>query len=78
MAGSSNDGDLNKDCRAMFMMCVEKCAGKELSTTEKSICKSNAMNKLLKEVFDGKIANAVDATMFPKLCDKTTWVGNKQ
>ncbi|KAK7111820.1 tubulin polymerization-promoting protein family member 2-like [Littorina saxatilis] len=71
MAGSS-EPDLDKDCRAMFMMCVEKCVGKELPITEKSICKSNAINKLLKECFDPKIANAVDATMYPKLCDKTT------
>ena len=72
MAGPSSDLNMDKECRDMFMMCVEKCAGKELPTAEKSCCKSNAMNKLLKEVFDGKIANAVDATIFPKLCDKTT------
>ena len=72
MAGSSTGGDLDKDCRNMFMMCVEKCLGKELPTAEKSICKSNAINKLLKEVFDAKTANAVDATIYPKFCDKTT------
>ncbi|KAL8581053.1 hypothetical protein ACOMHN_000368 [Nucella lapillus] len=66
--------DLDKECREMFMMCVEKAAGKELPVSEKSQAKANAVMKLLKEALaiDQKTANAVDASIFPKLCDKTT------
>ncbi|KAK7501005.1 hypothetical protein BaRGS_00007885 [Batillaria attramentaria] len=71
-AGTSAVGDLDKEVKEMFFMCVEKCAGKELPVAEKSECKSNAVNKLFKEVFDGKIANTVDATIFCKYCDKKT------
>jgi hypothetical protein len=65
-------GDLDPDVKAMFKLCVEKCAGKELPEAEKSVCKSNAVNKLLKECFDGKIANACDATIYCRFCDKTS------
>nr|KAG5709466.1 hypothetical protein BaRGS_023148 [Batillaria attramentaria] len=71
-AGTSAVGDLDKEVKEMFFMCVEKCAGKELPVAEKSECKSNAVNKLFKEVFDGKTANTVDATIFCKYCDKKT------
>ena len=71
MADAASD-DLDQEVRAMFMLSVERCAGKELPNSEKSSCKSNAVNKILKETFDNKTASAVDASFFPKYCDKTT------
>lgn len=71
MASGSSE-DLNGDCKKMFMLCAERCAGKELPNAEKSEGKSNVVNKLLKETFDPKIANIVDATIFCKYCDKKT------
>ncbi|XP_076460376.1 tubulin polymerization-promoting protein family member 2-like [Babylonia areolata] len=73
MAGSST-GDLDKECRECFMMAVEKAAGKQLSVAEKSNATSKAVSKLLKEAvgISNNTSNAVDASIFPKLQDKTT------
>ena len=70
MAAGGSSSHLDGDCRHMLMLCVEKCAGKDLPAGEKNACRSNAVNKLLKETFDNKVANIVDATIFCKYQDK--------
>ena len=61
--------NLDTECRKMFEMSAASKAQKS-GTVDKKSCKSDAINKIVKETFGAEAARKCDASVFPKHCNK--------